>query len=68
LIEKLLAIGGLQNLLKELRHLNQLEAHLTESEQNVVKLESWNSMLSQQIEELHGQQEDREEMISEMRT
>jgi len=60
-------VGGLSNLLKEMRQFNKLETQLSEQEQNVVQLENWNAVLTQQIEELQGQQQDKEEAISELK-
>lgn len=54
-------------MLKQLQNFNRLEAKMTESEQNIAKLENWNSILTQQIEELQGQQEDKDEMITELK-
>ena len=50
-----------------MRHFNKIELQLSESEQNVLQLENWNTVLTQQIEELQGQFEDKDEMISEMK-
>lgn len=47
LVEKLTNAGGLKNFVQQLKHVNRLEVQVTDAEQTIVKLENWNTILTQ---------------------